>query len=88
MASHSTGTIKKRTVDPSMPEYISKTLKRFQHSPPSQPQHAPHKCAPIKYGKTVQLAQDNKTSPEHSPSISPEKIKHIQQTVGTFLYYS
>ena len=75
-----------RTVNLSMPYYIPKTLKRFQHSPPSRPQHALYKCAPIQYGNRVQLAQDDKTSPEHSPPLSPDKIKHIQQIVGMLLY--
>ncbi|KAL7480354.1 hypothetical protein ACHAW6_006049 [Cyclotella cf. meneghiniana] len=67
---------KNRIVDLSMPDYIPKALTRFQHSPPSRPQHAPYKCAPIQYGKKVQLAQPDKT------------FKHIQQIVGTLLYYS
>ena len=31
-----------RTCDLSMPGYIDRALKRFQHSPPARPQHAPH----------------------------------------------
>ena len=57
---------KRRTVDLFMPEYIPKALTCFQHSPPSWPQHAPYKCAPIQYGETVPLAQPDKTSSKHS----------------------
>ena len=45
---------KNHTIDLSMPNYIPKALKCFQHSPPSRPQHAPYKCAPIQYGNMVQ----------------------------------
>jgi hypothetical protein len=79
---------KNRTVDLSMPDYIPKALTRFQHKPPSKPQHSPYKSAPIQYGKKIQLAQHDKASPENSPKLSDDKIKHIQQIVGTLLYYS
>jgi hypothetical protein len=32
----------KRTVDMSMPGYVEAALHRFQHSPPTQPQHSPY----------------------------------------------
>ena len=79
---------KNRTVDLSMPDYIPKALTRFQHKPPSKPQHSPYKSAPIQYGEKIQLAQHDKASPENSPKLSDDKIKHIQQIVGTLLYYS
>jgi hypothetical protein len=75
---------KHRTVHLSMPDYISKALARFQHSPPLKPQHSPYQASPIQYGKTVQLVK----APDTSPKLSPEQIKHIQQIVGTLLYYS
>ncbi|KAL7474928.1 hypothetical protein ACHAW6_000871, partial [Cyclotella cf. meneghiniana] len=34
------------TIDLSMPRYIDKTLRHFQHVPPMQPQHVPYKSAP------------------------------------------
>eukprot|EP00804_Cyclotella_cryptica_P026517 CCRYP_008137-RA/>CCRYP_008137-RA protein AED:0.38 eAED:0.40 QI:0/0/0/1/1/1/2/0/261 len=40
--------------------------------------------APIQYGQKVQLARELDTSPK----LSPNKIEHIQQVVGTLLYYS
>ena len=75
---------KHRTVNLSMPNYISKALTRFQHSPPLKPQHSPYQASPIQYGNKVQLTKD----PDTSPKLSPEQIKHIQQVVGTLLYYS
>jgi hypothetical protein len=35
---------KARTVDLSMPGYVAKALERFQHLPPTRPQHSPHDC--------------------------------------------
>ena len=75
---------KHRTVNLSMPNYISKALTRFQHSPPLKPQHSPYQASPIQYGNKVQLTKD----PDTSPKLSPKQIKHIQQVVGTLLYYS
>eukprot|EP00804_Cyclotella_cryptica_P020408 CCRYP_012623-RA/>CCRYP_012623-RA protein AED:0.44 eAED:0.44 QI:0/0/0/1/0/0/2/0/536 len=75
---------KHRTVHLSMPNYLSKALTRFQHSPPLKPQHSPYQASPIQYGNTVQLAK----TPNISPKLAPEQIKHIQQVVGTLLYYS
>ncbi|KAL7480205.1 hypothetical protein ACHAW6_011039 [Cyclotella cf. meneghiniana] len=73
----------KRTVDLSMPGYIEKALQRFQHAPPAQPQHAPYKSAPVQYGGSTQLPLTDNTA-----SLTPSQIKHIQQVVGTLLYYS
>ncbi len=72
-----------KTVDLSMPGYIEKALKRFHHTPPSQPQHAPYKSAPIHFGSTKQIPLDDTTA-----VLTPLQIKHIQQVVGTLLYYS
>ena len=73
----------KRYVDMAMPGYIGKALARFNIKPPSRPQHSPHRCAPIHYGKAVQL-----TDPiDNSPSLSPAEIRTVQEAVGTLLYY-
>eukprot|EP00804_Cyclotella_cryptica_P015259 CCRYP_005379-RA/>CCRYP_005379-RA protein AED:0.35 eAED:0.35 QI:0/0/0/1/1/1/2/0/135 len=64
---------KKRTVDLSLPNYIPKSLTRFQLPLTSKPQHAPYKAAPIEYGNKVQLAQEK----DKSPKFSPDKIKYI-----------
>jgi hypothetical protein len=42
-----------RTVDLSMPGYITTVLHRFQHPHPTRPQHAPYKMQPINYGAKV-----------------------------------
>eukprot|EP00804_Cyclotella_cryptica_P005887 CCRYP_000170-RA/>CCRYP_000170-RA protein AED:0.43 eAED:0.43 QI:0/0/0/1/0/0/2/0/216 len=60
---------KHRTVHLSMPDYISKTLTRFQHCPPLEPQHSLYQAATIQYGQKVQLARD----PDTSPKLSPKK---------------
>eukprot|EP00804_Cyclotella_cryptica_P002153 CCRYP_006559-RA/>CCRYP_006559-RA protein AED:0.38 eAED:0.33 QI:0/0/0/1/0/0/2/0/408 len=75
---------KHRTIHLSMPDYISKELTRFQHSPPLKPHHTPYQAAPIQYGQTVQLVRAQDTSPK----LSPEQIKHIKQVIDTLLYYS
>jgi hypothetical protein len=45
---------KQHTVDLSMPTYIPAALHRFQHKPPTKPQHAPYKAAPFKFGAATQ----------------------------------
>ncbi|KAL7479185.1 hypothetical protein ACHAW6_004929, partial [Cyclotella cf. meneghiniana] len=72
-----------KTIDLSMPGYIDKALKQFQHVPPSQPQHAPYKSSPIQFGNSKQISLSDTTA-----SLTPPQIKHIQQVVGTLLYYS
>ncbi|KAL7481873.1 hypothetical protein ACHAW6_007553 [Cyclotella cf. meneghiniana] len=51
-----------KTVDLSMPGYINKALICFQDAPPSQPQHAPYKCAPIHFGNSKQIPITNTTA--------------------------
>ena len=75
---------KHKTVNLSMPDYISKALTRFQHSPPLIPQNSPYNVASIQYGQKIQLERD----PDTSSILSPDRIKYIQQVVGTLLYYS
>ncbi|KAL7478502.1 hypothetical protein ACHAW6_004262, partial [Cyclotella cf. meneghiniana] len=71
-----------KTFNLSMPGYIDKTLKHFQHAPPSQPQHAPYESAPLQFGTSHQILLTNTTV-----ALTPAQIKHIQQVVGTLLYY-
>ena len=71
-------------VDISMPEYVKKALTKLGHTPPATPQNAPHRWVPITYGKKIQNAQIEDTTP-----LLPEfQIKHIQRVVGSFLYYA
>ncbi len=53
----------RREVHLSMPGYVTKALKRFQHPPPSKPQNQPHPHIPPKYGAKVQYAEPDDTSP-------------------------
>jgi hypothetical protein len=68
----------KQYVDISMPGYISKALHRFQHTPPTRPQHAPHQWTTPTYGAKVQFAPtpsnapllDRKGKPVYKPSLA------------------
>jgi hypothetical protein len=44
----------KRRVHLSMPGYVEKALRQFQHPKPKTPQHAPFPTTPIKYGARTQ----------------------------------
>ena len=74
----------KRTVTLSMPGYIEKALKRFQHDAPAKPEHSPHAAQDKQIGVKVQLTPTEDTS----PSLSKDKKKEIQRIIGTLLYYS
>jgi hypothetical protein len=70
-------------VDISMPDYIPTALKKFNHTPPLKPQHAPAKWTQPIYGAKVQYVNDD-TNP---PCTEQEKTM-IQQITGTLLYYA
>ena len=53
----------KRTVTMSMPGYINKALKRFQHKMPNKPEHSPHIAQDKQIGAKIQLTQPQDTSP-------------------------
>jgi hypothetical protein len=53
---------KARTVDLSMPGYVTKALERFQHPPPKRPQHSPHDWQAPQYGVKTQLTDEADTS--------------------------
>jgi hypothetical protein len=69
-------------IDCHMPGYINNALTKYQHPKPVFPQHAPCKAAPIEYGARVQRVEFNTTQP-----LTPKEIKHIQDIIGTLLYY-
>eukprot|EP00804_Cyclotella_cryptica_P009712 CCRYP_011255-RA/>CCRYP_011255-RA protein AED:0.38 eAED:0.38 QI:0/-1/0/1/-1/1/1/0/318 len=73
---------KNRTVRLSMPDYVRSALHKFAHPKPARPQHSPYKAAPITYGSTT---QENFT--DDTPPLSLDRIKFIQQVVGTFLFF-
>jgi hypothetical protein len=74
----------KRTLDVSMPGYISRALERFQHPMPSTPQHSPHSWTPPQYGSGAQQTDNVDTS----PLLGATDIKYLQQVIGVLLYYA
>ena len=55
----------------------------YQHPKPSKPEQAPAKANPIQYGAKVHVKDEDTTT-----ELSPAGIKHIQDVVGTFAWYS
>ena len=74
----------KRFVDLDMSKYVMKQMTRYAHPVPLKPQHCPYSPNPIKYGKDNQAL----TSTNDSPLLDATGKKHIQQFVGSFLYYA
>eukprot|EP00804_Cyclotella_cryptica_P012648 CCRYP_016913-RA/>CCRYP_016913-RA protein AED:0.31 eAED:0.31 QI:0/0/0/1/0/0/3/0/469 len=70
-------------LDISMPGYVNKQLTKYNHPRPKKPVNTPWEPYPIKYGSTIQPT----LPPDDSP-LNSQQIKHIQQIVGSFLYYS
>ena len=70
-------------VENHMPGYISKALVKFQHPHPKKTQHAPATAVPIVYGAKVQEVQQ-----DNSPPLTLERIRRIQDIVGTLVYYA
>ena len=67
-----------------MPKYVKQTLEKLQHPIPTKDQHAPHRWIPKTYGKTTHLMQP----PDTSQHLTSDETTHIQQIVGSFLYYA
>ena len=67
-----------------MPNYVTKALEILGNRAPPRPQHSLNKWVPITYGKQIQSA----TVEDTTPLLTPLGIKHIQQVVGSFLYYA
>jgi hypothetical protein len=72
----------KREVHLSMPGYVKKALKRFQHDVPSKLQNQPHPHIPPKYEVKVQYAEPEDTSPK----LNKDEKKFIQEVTSTFLF--
>ncbi len=61
-----------------------KQLPKYGHVAPLKPQHCPYLPNPINYGKDNQAP-----SPlDDSPLLDEAGKKHVQQIVGSFLYYA
>jgi hypothetical protein len=73
-----------RTVDLSMPGYIAKALKRFNHPALTRLQHSPHSWTAPDYGSKIQLTDPADTS---SP-LDATGLSRIKEVVGTCLYYA
>ena len=69
-------------VDLSMPVFVPKGLKKYNHVKPKLPQHAPHRWTKPVYGSKVQYATNNK-----SPPLDKTGTSLVQGVSGTFLYY-
>jgi len=72
---------KKRQVHLSMPNYVKKTLKQFQHIA-GKLKHSPYPSIPIQYGAKKQYAKQESTAP-----MLDDKAKcFIQQVCRKFLF--
>ncbi len=65
----------------SMPIYMKKALKQFQHIA-GKLQHAPHPSVPIQHGAKKQYA----TQELHAPLLDIKAKRFIQQVCGKFLF--
>ncbi len=74
----------RRHVDISMPGYVDKLLARFEHKPPSKPQHSPYAAQPRPFGRDAQKTVEH----NNLPVLPPDRIKRIQQIIGTIMYYA
>jgi hypothetical protein len=72
---------KRRQVHLSMPNYVKKALKQFQHKV-RKLQNAPYPSAPIQYGAKKQYATQNSSA----PLVDAKTKKFIQQVCGKFLF--
>ena len=68
-----------------MPGYVQQALEKFQHGikSPIKAVDAPHPYkATKKHGLPMTPPDDD------AAKLTPQAIKHLQQIVGTFLFYS
>jgi hypothetical protein len=74
---------KEGTVDLSMPVYVDAALHKFQHKPPTRPEHAPYPARAKQDGAKVHITPEQDTS----AALSADGRKRIQRVVGSLLYY-
>ena len=72
-----------RTLDISMPGYIIKQLQKYKHDMPTWSQHCPYTPHPRQYVTNAQ----QQITPDLSPPLSKDEIKHIQQIIGLVAFY-
>jgi hypothetical protein len=63
--------------------YTKKALVQLGHKPPAKPQHQQHKHTKPTYSATVQYTK----AVDATKPLAKDKKKHIQQVIGTLLYY-
>jgi hypothetical protein len=73
-----------RTVDISIPGYIERALMRFEHPPPTRPQHSPHVWTKPTYGAAIQYAPSH----DNSAALDAKDTKRVQEVLGTLLFYA
>ena len=73
----------KHQVHLSIPEYCKDALVRFAHKF-KKINNQPHKHAIPFYGRTIQHAKEEDTTPK----LDKNKLNFVQQVTGTFLYYA
>ena len=74
---------KESFIDISMPLYVCKALKKYNHPTPTKPQYSPHRWTRPTYGKSLQLAPVE----SDEPPLDKYGKRRIQLVVGIFLYY-
>ena len=67
-----------------MPRYVEKALQRFTHPEPIKPQHSPSPWVAPDYGASIQYAAPD----DDSAPLPLEGITHLQQIIGTLLFYA
>jgi hypothetical protein len=64
--------------------YVTAALHKFQHAMSTRPADAPHAWNQPTYSAKIQYAPEaNTTMP-----VTPPQVMHIQQVIGTLMYYS
>ena len=76
---------RQQTCELSMPRYVQQAVNKFQYGSksPNKAMDAPH---PYKATKKQGLPMTPPT--DDATKLSPHAIKHLQQIMGTFLFYS
>ena len=67
-----------------MPGYTPTAFRKFQHKPPARPQDAPNPWNKTVYGKHIQLATQNISSPK----LNSADTNKVQSINVTFIYYA
>jgi hypothetical protein len=66
-----------------MPGYIDKKLQEYGHVMPKRPETCPYSLEPKQFGKA-----QAPLPPDTSPKLDAKGIKHVQQIIGSILYYA